>query len=351
MEIIDRSWKGGVFDFDALGRWMDQQGLGKGPIKDPTLLAGGTQNILVRFRRGQELFVLRRPSLKPRSGADELMLREARVLAALRGSAVPHPRLVAACSDRAIIGSAFYLMDAVDGFSPVRTLPDTHHDETIQRAMGFALVDAIAALGSIDYEAVGLSNFGRVDRFLERQVPRWAKELESYGAIADWPGRRALPDVRALGDWLTTHRPSGFRPGIMHGDFHVANVMYRWDGPSLAAVVDWELSTIGDPLLDLGWLIATWPMGADGKVHSPTLNVRPWNGFPTANDLIDRYRAQSQRDLSALDWYVALACYKLGIIVEGTYARAFDGKADRNVGLALHEFAVALLERGIAIAR
>ena len=350
MDIIDRSWMAGVFDVDALGRWMDQRGLGKGPITDPTLLVGGTQNILIQFRREHELFVLRRPSIKPRSGADEVMLREARVLAALVGSAVPHPRLVAACSDCSIIGSGFYLMDAVDGFNPVGTLPESHHDATRQRAMGFALVDAIAALGSIDYEAVGLSNFGRVDGFLERQVPRWTKELDSYGAIPDWPGRPALPDLRPLGEWLTAHRPSGFRPGIMHGDFHVANVMYRRDGPTLAAVVDWELSTIGDPLLDLGWLIATWP-GADGKVHSPTLDVRPWTGFPTASDLIARYGAQSQRDVSALDWYVALACYKLGIIVEGTYARAFDGKADPAIGLALHEFAIALFERGIAIAR
>lgn len=350
MVSLEQSLTLSAADFARLRDWMDARGLGSGPIAKPALLAGGTQNVLLRFERGAEVFVLRRPSLTPREGANELLLREARVLSALDRSAVPHPRLIAVCVDQRICGAAFYLMEAVDGFNPVGTLPSSHRNGLTQRAMGLALVDAIAALGSVDYEAVGLTDFGHPDGFLERQVPRWTKELDSYGAIPMWPGRKALPDLLPMSAWLGRHRPAHFTPGIMHGDFHVGNVMFCHDGPQIAALIDWELSTIGDPMLDLGWLLATWPQ-TDGRSLSPTLDVRPWNGFPNTNELKVHYGLKSKRDLSAIDWYVALACYKLGIILEGTYARALAGIANPATGRTLHEVAIRLFERGLSIVR
>src|SRR5690606_32732678 len=125
------------------------------------------------------------------------------------------------------------------------------------------------------------------------------------------------------------------------------NVMYRYDAPELAAVIDWELTTIGDPLIDLGWLVATWP--GDDMPLASTLNIQPWNGFPTAAELVEHYRAMSARDLSAIDWYTILACYKLAIILEGTQARACAGKADRETGDRLHQAATGLFERAIGI--
>jgi aminoglycoside phosphotransferase (APT) family kinase protein len=330
-----------VVDIAALAGWMTGQGLGTGPIEGVTPLTGGTQNILLRFTRDGRDYVFRRPPAHPRPNSNETMRREARVLRALEGSDVPHAALIADCGDESVIGVAFYLMEPVDGFNPVGTLPEPHASSAaMQHAMGLALVDGIAALGRLDYRAVGLADFGKPDNFLERQVSRWGSQLASYADFAGWSAR-GLPEVDQVAAWLERHRPATFTPGIMHGDYHLANVMFRHDGPQLAAIIDWELATIGDPLLDLGWVLATWPDG-DGE---STVSVEPWIGFPKAGELIERYRAGSRRDLSATDWYLALACYKLGILLEGTYARACADKAPRDLGERLHGRAVALLER------
>jgi aminoglycoside phosphotransferase (APT) family kinase protein len=335
-------------DIESLARWMDGQGLGSGPITHVTPLAGGTQNILLRLTRSARDYVFRRPPLHPRPTSNETMRREARVLRALADTDVPHPGLIADCADESVLGVAFYLMEPVDGFNPVGQLPQPHAGSPDMRhAMGLALVDGIAALGAVDYRAVGLDGFGKPDNFLGRQVDRWRTQLAGYGEFADWTGPDALPSVAMVGDWLERHRPAAFTPGIMHGDYHLANVMYRHDAPGLAAIIDWELATIGDPLLDLGWVLATWPDGSGAS----TVTVTPWEGFPAADDLVARYAAGSARDLSAVDWYHVLACYKLGILLEGTHARACAGKAPRETGDKLHGRAIHLFERAQALIR
>ena len=130
---------------------------------------------------------------------------------------------------------------------------------------------------------------------------------------------------------------------MIHGDYHLANVLYRFDGPELAAIVDWELTTIGDPLLDLGWLLATWPEGGEAG----NVSVTPWDGFPTADELVERYAGQTDRDLTHMRWYGVLACYKLGIILEGTHARAAAGKAEQATGEALHNQTLGLFRRAL----
>jgi aminoglycoside phosphotransferase (APT) family kinase protein len=209
--------------------------------------------------------------------------------------------------------------------------------------MGLAMVDAIAALGALDIDALGLSDLGRADGFLERQVARWRRQLDSYANCAGWPGPAGIPDLDRVAAWLHAHRPAHFTPGLLHGDFHLANVMFRFDAPELAAVVDWELATVGDPLLDLGWLLATWPR-PDGSHHHQN-KIRPWDGFPVADELVARYAARSARDVGAIRWYAVLACYKLGIILEGSHARACAGLATMETGQRLHRSAVALFER------
>ncbi len=336
-----------LVDLAAVARWMDDRGLGSGPLQNHKRLGGGTQNILLYFERSGRPYVLRRPPAHPRGNSNKTMRREARVLAALADSDVPHPRLIAACPEEDVIGVSFYLMEPIDGFNPTTGLPALHaSDPAIRRRMGFEMVDGIVKLGRVDYRAVGLDDFGKPEGFLERQVDRWRSQLESYSELDGYPGPE-IPGVDRVARWLADNRPNHWQPGILHGDFHLANVMFANDGPELAAIVDWELSTIGDPLLDLGQMVATW---ADEEGNTgATVGVRPWQGFPKSSELVERYAAQSERDLSAIDWYSVLACYRLGIILEGTHARACAGKADKGVGDLLHGITVGLFERGLKL--
>ena len=261
-------WQEGV-DMDALTGWMDEQGLESGAITGARLLVGGTQNLIVMFTRGARRFVLRRPAAIVPAGGNETIRREIRVLAALAGSDVPHPALIAACPQEDVLGAAFYLMEPVDGFNVTVGMPPLHaSDPAIRRAMGFALVDGIARLAKVDHVAVGLGDFGRVEGYLERQAGRWRKQLERYTAHAGWPGPHSLPDVERVGDWLAAHCPATFSPGILHGDYHLANVMFSNHGPELEAIVDWELAAIGDPLIDLGWVLTTLPRAGDPNLYA-----------------------------------------------------------------------------------
>ncbi|MCY1266785.1 phosphotransferase family protein [Metapseudomonas sp. CR1201] len=333
-----------LVDIERLIGWMDEQGLGEGPIVGAQSLAGGTQNLLLRFQRGGRDFVLRRPPLHPRVDGNSTMRREMRVLAALKDTEVPHAGFIAGCESVEVLGSAFYLMEPVEGFNACAEMPELHaSDPAIRHAMGLALADGAAALGRVDLKGVGLADLGRPDGFLERQVPRWKAQLDGYVEYAGWTGTAALGDVAGIGRWLEEKRPKSFLPGLMHGDYHLANVMFRKDGPSLAAVVDWEMTTAGDPLLDLGWMLATWP-DANGVSAGPAA-PQPWEGFPRADELVAQYAKGSQRDLDNVHWYTVLACYKLGIVLEGTHARACAGKAPRAVGEQLHAAAQKLFER------
>ena len=342
----DATISAALVDLGALADWMDARDLGAGPILAVERLGGGTQNVLLRFERAGRAYVLRRPPEHKRKNSDETMRREARMLAALAGSNVPHPALIAAEPTTDIIGAAFYLMEPIDGFHAPSGLPEPHRsDATLRHRMGLAMVEGIVALGAVDHEAVGLADFGRVEHYLERQVQRWQAQLASYAAFPGYDGPD-IPGVDRVARWLEDNRPATFRPGIIHGDYHLANVLFSRTGPELAAIVDWELTTIGDPLLDLGWLLATWPE-RDGMQIGGAMTVEPWSGFPSIDELVAHYRAHSDRDLSAIDWYGVLACFKLGIILEGTHARAAAGQAPRETGDMLHTMTIGLFERAL----
>jgi aminoglycoside phosphotransferase (APT) family kinase protein len=330
-------------DLGTLSRWMDEQKLGAGPIDVPELIAGGTQNILLRFERAGRTYVLRRPPVHKRVNSDETMRREARVLGALAGSAVPHPGLIAAEPDPDVMGAAFYLMESVDGFNPTLGLPDAFaRSNEWQRSMGLSMAEAIASLAAVDHVAVGLADLGRSEGWAERQVGRWRKQLDGYSELPGYPGPE-LPGVDEVGEWLAAHLPRDVRPGIMHGDFHFGNVLIARDRPAVAAMVDWELVTIGDPLLDLGHLLATWPSddGIGVSVIAP--------GLPSRDEVIEWYAAQTTRSLAELPWYRVLACYRLGLILEGTHARACAGLAPKEIGDQLHAHTVSLLEQAQAL--
>ncbi len=330
-------------DLDRLRQWMDDRDLGMGPLADVVELTGGTQNILLRFERSGRSYVLRRPPVHKRKNSDETMRREARVLGALASSDVPHPGLIAAEPDAEVLGAAFYLMEPIDGFNPAGGLPERHRsDAAMRRAMGFSMMDAIAALSRVDHEAVGLGDFGKPEGWLERQVPRWRSQLDGYSELDGYPGPD-IPGVDRVADWLETNRPASWRPGIMHGDFHFSNVLVRHDGPALAAIVDWELATIGDPLLDLGHALATWPGNGAGGVGEGITDL------PTKPELVAHYAEQSGQSVDDVDWFHVLAAYRLGIILEGTHARAFAGKAPKAIGDLLHATTVGLFQRALRV--
>ncbi|MFQ5512935.1 MAG: phosphotransferase family protein [Myxococcota bacterium] len=336
---------------EALARWMDAQGLpGAGePVRDVSQLSGGAANVIFRLRRGPHEMVLRRPPRHPRPNSNRTMLREARVLAALRDTPVPHPRLIACCEDPDLIGATFYLMEPIEGFNPVGELPEPFRsDASARRRMGFELVDAIARLACVDYRAVGLEGFGKPDSFLERQVSRWRSQLESYREL-DGYDVRVLPGFEEVASWLENNLPMDFRPGILHGDYQFANVMFAHDRPELLAVIDWELSTVGDPLLDLGWILCTWR--DPGETETATSYLHPWRDFPTRAELIERYLSVTDRDPRAVGYFRVLGCYKLGILLEGNYARGLAGLADREAGEMMGRVTVSLFEQAHELVR
>ena len=202
---------------------------------------------------------------------------------------------MAACADETVLedGAVFFVMAHVDGFNATVELPRPHADDpALRRAMGLAAADAIAALGAIDPAAVGLEDLGRPAGFLERQVPRWLSELDSYSDQHPLYRPPADAGIDVIAAWLAANVPSGFHPGISHGDFHLANVLYARTGPQVSAVIDWEMCTVGDPLVDLGWLLATWP--GFGSVGGP---IGAAGGLPSRREVIDLF-AQA-RDLAA----------------------------------------------------
>ncbi len=317
----------GLVDPERLGRWMDGQGLpGAGEPVEVRFVSGGASNEIFHVRRGDFEAVLRRPPRVVPPGRNETMLREHRVLEALNGTDVPHPEALAACPDPGVLGASFYLMQAVDGWSPMHTdgwpAPfDT--DLGARYGLGIQLVDGIARLARVDWRARGLEGFGKPEGFHDRQVDRWLAHLA--------PVRfRELPGLDEAADWLRRHRPSHWEPGIIHGDYQFANVMFAHGAPArLAAIVDWEMSTVGDPLLDLGWVMNGWTDPGEDR----TKGYVDATGLPGRDEVLHHYATVSGRPVDEIDYYVILARFKLAIVLEAGYARVVAGQAD-NPGMA-----------------
>lgn len=330
-------------DLAAVSAWMDTHDLGGGrPVRDAVPLSGGTQNVMVRFRRGERAYVLRRGPLHLRAHTNRAMEREMRVLAALADTDVPHPALIAACRDEQVLdGAFFYLMEPVDGFNAsIELIGPAASDPAHRHAMGLSMADALARLATVDHIAVGLGDVGNPEGFLERQVSRWLEEKQRYSSLEGYPGF-TIDGVDEVAAWLDAHRPATWTPGLMHGDFHIANVMFAPREPRVAAVIDWEMCTIGDPMLDLGWFVASWP---GGKHELPEIGgeLGRAGALPSIDELLAVYAERSGRDVSQVGWYRVMACFKLGIVLESTYARACAGQAPKEYGDRLHRFSVSL---------
>jgi aminoglycoside phosphotransferase (APT) family kinase protein len=305
---------------DRLLGWLDSAGLpGAGEELTVAALAGGATNEVYELRRGEGRMVLRRPPADSPARA-KTIAREARVLGTLAGTDVPHAGLLGFCEDESVLGVPFYVMEMVDGWSPASEAPrgpePFDRDPEARAELGREIVRGIALLGRVDWRARGLEGFGRPDGFHERQVARWGKHLEGFAF-------RPLPGLDEAAAWLETHAPRSWEPGIMHGDYSFANVMFRHGAPGrLAAIVDWEMTTIGDPLLDLGWLLMRWP-SPDGDRPPSIFDL---DGMPTPAEVLDLYAETSGRDVADIDYYLILACYKNAIVLEGRYAEFVSGK-------------------------
>jgi aminoglycoside phosphotransferase (APT) family kinase protein len=301
-----------------LARWMDAEGLpGQGERPQVHRLSGGSQNELFAVARGGEEMVLRRPPKVAAPNRLATLAREHRLLRALHDADadVPHARYKGGTDDPDVLGAPFYLMEKVDGWSVVQTEGwPAPFDTDLEARAGLAveLVDGIARLARVDWRAAGLEGFGRPDGFHDRQVDRWLDFLARYRF-------RDLPGLDAAADWLRRHRPRVYEPGIMHGDYQFANVMYRHGSPArLAAIIDWEMATVGDPLLDLGWALIGWPPEGDDLVASDYVD---YAGLPPREPLLAHYEAVSGRATDDIDYYVILARFKLAIVLEQSVAR------------------------------
>lgn len=307
-------------DLEALRPWFAEHvpGAGDRPLH-AELIAGGRSNLTYVVGDGDHTWVLRRPPLGHVVATAHDMAREFRVLFGLAGTDVPVPAVHALCDDDTVNGAPFYVMERVEG----RVLRDASDMDTLSaddaRRCSLELVDVLARLHAVDFEAVGLGDFGRPDGFLARNVARWGKQWTANKT-------RDVPEIDELARRLERALPVSGPPAIVHGDYRLDNTMLAPDDAGrIVAVLDWEMSTLGDPLTDLGLLLVYWG-GAETAAVRSTQAVATIPGFLTGDELVARYAERSGRDLEHLDFYVVFAMYKLAVILEGINARFLMGK-------------------------
>lgn len=317
-------------DVPGLAAWLARELPGSGRIGAIDLIAGGRSNLTYGITLdGGRRVVLRRPPLGHVQATAHDMGREHRVLTALGdATGVPVPRTLAFCADPSVIGAPFYLMDFVDG-RVLRTREDAA-DLTPGQARGLseALAEALAAIHTVDVAAAGLDDFGRPAGYMERQLKRWGEQwdgsqqaIRATGAVRDLPGYDRL--TARLAGRLPADASAGGEPArLVHGDFRLDNALARLEPrPEIAAVVDWEMSTLGDPLSDLGLTLVYWAEAADAELLPVGATITAAPGFFTRREFTERYAALTGFDLADLDFYVAFACIKLAVILEGIHAR------------------------------
>ncbi|WP_306326075.1 phosphotransferase family protein [Streptomyces venezuelae] len=299
-------------DPEQLRRHLDRErpGLVSGPL-EARLIEGGRSNLTYVVTDGTARWVVRRPPLGHVLATAHDMRREHRVISALHDTAVPVPRTLLLCEDDSVLGAPFYVMEFVEG-TPYRSaaeLAPLGAERT--RAAVLGLVDTLVDLHAVDPAAVGLGDFGRPEGFLDRQLRRWGKQLDASRG-------RELAGIDELHAALGRALPGSPAPTVIHGDYRLDNVLI--DGTDrIRAVLDWEMSTLGDPLTDLGLLVMySTPLDLPDSPISTTATAP---GHPTAAELVERYAARSGRDTSALPWYTAFAWFKLAVILEGIHYR------------------------------
>ncbi len=326
---------------EPLERLLDAHGIGAGPL-EATPLGEGHSNVTFLLRRGATELVLRRPPRPPFDPRAHDVLREARFLTALRGTAARIPEVLLVCDDRAVLDVPFYVMAKLDGDVITSTLPAALAGGAQREAIADELIGALVELHAVDVQLPAIAAFGDGERFLDRQLRRW-------GGI--WETRRAreVPEADEVLVWLREHQPPQADVTVVHGDYRLGNVIFAPGAPArLAAILDWEIATVGDPLIDLGWLLAAWPEPGDdsGAILSLAGAVAD-GGFPSRRQLAERYAQRSGRSIDALGWYTTFAFWRGAVGLETIYAQAVRGTTDDPYALALESGVPELARRAL----
>ena len=304
-----------------------------------TLVPGGRSNLTYFVRAANAEYVLRRPPLGHVLSTAHDMVREYRVISALSGSEVPVPKSLFLCEDASVIGAPFYLMSKVEG-TVFRTKQDTAILTTAEaKRLSLDLIETLAHLHRVDPDAVGLGQFGRVDGFLERQLVRWQKQLTSSNS-------REIKGAQELVAGLNKSIPTTKSSGVLHGDFRLDNCLVNAQ-TRVAAVVDWEMSTLGDCLSDVGLFVVYWD-GVPGRPDSPISGgIAAEQGFSTADELLHHYSLTTGADLERINWYVAFGFFKLAVILEGIHFRYSKGQTVGSGFDEIGNWVEPLIESGV----
>jgi aminoglycoside phosphotransferase (APT) family kinase protein len=338
---------GPLVDPERLSAFLDDKLPGTGAFEVERHRAGHSNETFF-VRRGGHRWVLRRPPRGAFLPTAHDVMREYRVLAALADTPVRAPAPVLACADPAVIGAPFYLMELVEGAVPRSALPPHLDSEVERRRVGEELVDALAELHAVDWREVGLDGWGKPTGYLERQLRRWGGQLELATGFT-----RSLPELEETRNWLAARLPDSPPSTVVHGDYKLDNVVLAPRAPArVAAILDWEMSTIGDPLADLGYLLWFWrePGDPSEALLTEQIELTRAPGFPTRGELIERYRARTGREVGDPTWYVVLAIWKLAILLEGSYARHLAGVTDDRFFEQLESGVPALARRALDVA-
>ena len=315
-----------------LEQFLDAHGLGSGDLHAEPV-GDGHSNVTFAIRRDGGEWVLRRPPRPPLPPSAHDVLREALLLRALADTDVRVPKVLATCADESLLGVPFYVMERVEGVVLSTVLPDGLRPERICDE----LVDALVEVHAVDWRACGLEGFGKPTGYLERQVRR-------FSGLWEHNATREVPAVDEVTRWLGDNIPASGPATIVHGDYRLGNVMFT--GERLTAIFDWELATIGDPLADIGYLLATYAQPGDPEsivASLTTVTRRP--GFPTRDRLVARYEERSGRAMTAVPWYTTLALWKSAIFLEGSYKRRLAGSTDDAFFDRLEDGVPAIAER------
>ncbi len=327
----DKTGPSATIDAEGLRRFLRDRKLGDAAdLKIENISFGHSNEVhLVHF--DGKSWALRRPPRGPLLPTAHDVMREFRVLSALQDTPVPVPRMYAACDDNSYIGAPFILMEYMRGrvirSGLIPSCEKSFAETPLQRAaISRWMVDLLVALQNVDWRAVGLENFGRPDGYIERQVRRWSDQLERTV-----PQTRPLPVMWQIREWLRAHMPQPQPATIVHGDFKLDNVMWDPDGaePRPLALFDWEMSTLGDPLADLGWMVTYWgDAGDDERRKTFVSSMEAGDGYLGRREMIDLYEQRSGRQMRDFAFYEIFSLFKLAIIAEGSYARYLSGQAD-----------------------